>query len=207
MAAAHPYLHQTDQHRRGRTSERVPHRTFGLAFPRGDGLVEQPHYLVEHVGRRATSVADCAPTASTGSGSGRALDRIGVWWTGSSILSGSADGRNGYADRHDVGSPMNEYKRHAVRLVLDSGDSIAEIARSIGVHEMTLRKWVKKGVFRHECGSAEGSGGRVTLRGNGVGRSCLAADPYPFRAGHSIDQTLAGQVDFEHGRGTQHVRV
>jgi len=28
--------------------------------------------------------------------------------------------------------------------VLDSGDSIAEIARSIGVHEMTLGKWVKK---------------------------------------------------------------
>ena len=37
-----------------------------------------------------------------------------------------------------------EYKGHAVRLVLDSGDSIAEIARSIGVHEMTLGKWVKK---------------------------------------------------------------
>ena len=39
----------------------------------------------------------------------------------------------------------DEYKQHAVRLVLDSGDSIAEIARSIGVHEMTLGKWVKKG--------------------------------------------------------------
>ena len=38
----------------------------------------------------------------------------------------------------------DEYKGHAVRLVLDSGDSIAEIARSIGVHEMTLGKWVKK---------------------------------------------------------------
>ena len=37
-----------------------------------------------------------------------------------------------------------QYKQHAVRLVLDSGDSIAEIARSIGVHEMTLGKWVKK---------------------------------------------------------------
>src|SRR5664279_3336345 len=37
-----------------------------------------------------------------------------------------------------------EYRQHAVRLVLDSGDSIAEIARSIGVHEMTLGKWVKK---------------------------------------------------------------
>ena len=38
----------------------------------------------------------------------------------------------------------DEYRQHAVRLVLDSGDSIAEIARSIGVHEMTLGKWVKK---------------------------------------------------------------
>ena len=38
----------------------------------------------------------------------------------------------------------DEYKQHAVRLVVDSGDAVAEIARSIGVHEMTLRKWVKK---------------------------------------------------------------
>jgi transposase len=29
-------------------------------------------------------------------------------------------------------------------LVLDSGDSIAEVARGIGIHEMTLGKWVKK---------------------------------------------------------------
>ena len=38
----------------------------------------------------------------------------------------------------------DEYRQHAVRLVLDSGDTVAEIARSIGVHEMTLGKWVKK---------------------------------------------------------------
>lgn len=38
----------------------------------------------------------------------------------------------------------DEYKQHAVRLVLDSGDPVVEIARSIGVHEMTLGKWVKK---------------------------------------------------------------
>jgi transposase len=36
-----------------------------------------------------------------------------------------------------------EYKDQAVSLVLDSGRSIAEVARSIGVHEMTLGKWVK----------------------------------------------------------------
>ena len=36
-----------------------------------------------------------------------------------------------------------EYKDQAVSLVLDSGRSIAEVARSIGVHE-TLGKWVKK---------------------------------------------------------------
>ena len=27
---------------------------------------------------------------------------------------------------------------------MDSGDPVAEIARNIGVHEMTLGKWVKK---------------------------------------------------------------
>ncbi|WP_308286213.1 transposase [Actinomycetospora soli] len=37
-----------------------------------------------------------------------------------------------------------EHKDQAVALVLDSGRSIAEVARSINVHEMTLGKWVKK---------------------------------------------------------------
>ena len=37
-----------------------------------------------------------------------------------------------------------EYKDQAVSLVLDSGRSIAEVAKSIGVHEMTLGKWVRK---------------------------------------------------------------
>ena len=34
-----------------------------------------------------------------------------------------------------------EYKDQAVSLVLDSGRSIAEVAKTIGVHEMTLGKW------------------------------------------------------------------
>ena len=38
----------------------------------------------------------------------------------------------------------DEYKASAVGLVLDDGHSIAETARNIGVHEMTLGKWVKK---------------------------------------------------------------
>jgi transposase len=37
-----------------------------------------------------------------------------------------------------------EYKTRAVELVLEDNRSIAEVARSIGVHEMTLGKWVKK---------------------------------------------------------------
>ena len=37
-----------------------------------------------------------------------------------------------------------EYKDQAVSLVLDSGRSVAEVAKNIGVHEMTLGKWVKK---------------------------------------------------------------
>ena len=37
-----------------------------------------------------------------------------------------------------------EYKRSAVEFVLNDGRSIAEVARSIDVHEMTLGKWVKK---------------------------------------------------------------
>ncbi|WP_233160249.1 transposase, partial [Pseudonocardia sp. MH-G8] len=34
--------------------------------------------------------------------------------------------------------------RCSISLVLDSGRTIAEVAKSIGVHEMTLGKWVKK---------------------------------------------------------------
>lgn len=37
-----------------------------------------------------------------------------------------------------------EYKKSAVEFVLSDGRSVAEVARSIGVHEMTLGKWVKK---------------------------------------------------------------
>jgi Transposase len=37
-----------------------------------------------------------------------------------------------------------EYKGQAVGLVLDSDRSIVDVAKSIGVHEMTLAKWVKK---------------------------------------------------------------
>ena len=37
-----------------------------------------------------------------------------------------------------------EYKAAAVEFVLNDGRTIADVARSIGVHEMTLGKWVKK---------------------------------------------------------------
>lgn len=36
-----------------------------------------------------------------------------------------------------------EYKAQAVAFVLEEGRPVAEVARNIGVHEMTLRKWVK----------------------------------------------------------------
>jgi transposase-like protein len=50
-----------------------------------------------------------------------------------------------------------EYKDQAVSLVLDSGRSIAEVAKSIGIHEMTLGAllpflWVRFG------GAAQGAG-------------------------------------------------
>ena len=38
----------------------------------------------------------------------------------------------------------DEYKANAVELVLGDGRTIVEVARNIGVHEMTLGKWVKK---------------------------------------------------------------
>jgi transposase len=37
-----------------------------------------------------------------------------------------------------------EYKREAVNFVIEGGRSVAEVARNIGVHEMTLGRWVRK---------------------------------------------------------------
>ena len=36
-----------------------------------------------------------------------------------------------------------EYKAEAVTFVLDGGRTIAEVARNIGCHQLTLGKWVK----------------------------------------------------------------
>ncbi len=38
----------------------------------------------------------------------------------------------------------DEYQANAVSLLIDHGRAIAEVARSIGVHEMRLGDWVKK---------------------------------------------------------------
>lgn len=38
----------------------------------------------------------------------------------------------------------DEYKAHAVELIVNDGRSIADAARGIDVHEMTLRRWVKQ---------------------------------------------------------------
>lgn len=37
-----------------------------------------------------------------------------------------------------------EYRREAVNFVIEGGRSVAEVARNIGVHEMTLGRWVRK---------------------------------------------------------------
>jgi transposase-like protein len=48
-----------------------------------------------------------------------------------------------------------EYKAQAVAFVLGEGRPVAEVARNIGCHEMTLRKWVKRA---KESGAEDGSG-------------------------------------------------
>lgn len=49
----------------------------------------------------------------------------------------------------------DEYKAQAVAFVLDEGRPVAEVARNIGVHPMTLGKWVKK---EKNSRSSNGSG-------------------------------------------------
>jgi len=46
----------------------------------------------------------------------------------------------------------DEYKRCAVEFVLNDGRSVAQVARVIGVHEMTLGRWVR---IEREAGGPE----------------------------------------------------
>jgi transposase-like protein len=65
----------------------------------------------------------------------------------------------------------HEFKQEAVRLV-ESGQSQAAAARSLGVVEQTLRNWIKAhrpGPFRTSC----------TLRLDPIARFCLPADRRP----------------------------
>jgi transposase len=47
----------------------------------------------------------------------------------------------------------DEYRASAVSFVLDDGRMIKDVAKGIGVHEMTLGKWVKK--VRDERGESD----------------------------------------------------
>jgi transposase len=48
-----------------------------------------------------------------------------------------------------------EYKEHSVAFVIDGGRPVAEVARNIGVHEMTLSKWVKVARAAAESGKPD----------------------------------------------------
>ena len=45
-----------------------------------------------------------------------------------------------------------EFKLDAVKLVVEGGRSVNEVARSLGIHEETLRQWKNK--YRKEQGNA-----------------------------------------------------
>jgi transposase-like protein len=47
-----------------------------------------------------------------------------------------------------------EYRAEAASLVIESGRSITEVAKSLGIHENTLGEWVKKAKERGEATDA-----------------------------------------------------
>ena len=53
-----------------------------------------------------------------------------------------------------------EYKAQAVSLVIDSNRTNAEVAKNIGVHEMTLGRWVKQA---KDSGAADASKTPITI--------------------------------------------
>lgn len=75
-----------------------------------------------------------------------------------------------------------EYKDQAVSLVHDSGRPIVEVARSTGVHELTLGKWVKKADSFTASGSCDPATGlrtadrsRVLVHVTTPGRNSICA--------------------------------
>ena len=64
-----------------------------------------------------------------------------------------------------------EFKREAVRLV-ESGQSAASVARTLGVVEQTLGNWVKA----HRAGSLQGVGGKAQVTAEQMEISRLRAE-------------------------------
>jgi transposase len=64
-----------------------------------------------------------------------------------------------------------EFKQEAVRLV-ESGQSQAEAARSLGVVEQTLGNWVKA----HRAGTLKGAGGKPQVSAEQMENSRLRAE-------------------------------
>ena len=53
------------------------------------------------------------------------------------------DNPSGYQNEITPFKKTHPYKEQSVAFVIDGGRPVAEVARNIGVHEMTLGKWVK----------------------------------------------------------------
>jgi transposase len=85
-----------------------------------------------------------------------------------------------------------EFKQEAVRLV-ESGQSIAAAARSLGVVDQTLFNWVKA----HREGKLIGARGKAQLSAEQMEISRLRADLYDSWRGDAPD----GQY---HGNGDNH---
>jgi transposase len=58
-----------------------------------------------------------------------------------------------------------EYKAQAIAFVINDGRPIVEVARNIGVHEITLGKWVKKA---RESSDSENTAHRLRTRRAGA---------------------------------------
>ncbi len=65
-----------------------------------------------------------------------------------------------------------EYQDQAVSLVRDSGRTIRDVAKSIGVHEITLGKWVNK-AKGNDLGQDKGLSETERTEPNGSARKTL----------------------------------
>jgi transposase len=96
-----------------------------------------------------------------------------------------------------------EYKEQSVAFVVDGGRPVAEVARNIGVHEMTPGKWVKVAREAAESGKNPDAPLGESERAELVRLRAGSGDDKSVIAGLRMQAAFAGRVATWFAKGSQ----